>query len=256
MKRLAFTICLNAAHHLLHNNYADYLLTDVLDYWVISEGAVMSGSSPYCIGDNSEYQINGRSIDTTNEILDGLKARFPDKLTILRRAGLWSSKTEMVNAALDAICEKYPEGWLWQIDADEQWTLSDMQCNEQYLLNNNARIGDAKFYQYVGKDIIAIGDNWGGNSMSRLWNWHGEKCITHEPPVMDIHGKTVLMPQKFHHYSYVHDCDVKFKSNWYGYGDEFYERWKTLQTQTEFPRPLSELFTGWEGVGGRIVKIG
>ncbi len=60
MKRLCFTIALNAERHLLYNNYANYLANNVLDYWVICEGAVKNNSSKHCPGNNDKYHVKRR----------------------------------------------------------------------------------------------------------------------------------------------------------------------------------------------------
>lgn len=255
MKRLSFTIALNAERHLLFNNYANYLANDVLDYWVIAEGAVKNNSSKHCPGNNDKYHVNGRSIDKTNLILDTLERKYPDKVKIIRKEGLWDSKDEMVNTAIDTIKLKYNSGWLYGIDVDEVWKLEDMIENENFLLLNNAKTGESRFYQYVGKDIIAVGPNWGDNTCIRLWNWNGERFLSHAPSILENEGKKIIMPKKFHHYSYVYEDEVLFKSIYYGYGDDFFNRWKKLQTQTEFPRLLSELFTGQQAENGIIKKI-
>lgn len=247
MNRIAFTICLNSAKHLLRNGYYDYLLSDVLDYLVVCEGAVKSGSSPYCVGDNSNYHMLGRSIDSTNDVLDLLRKKYPDKIFVIRSSGIWQSKTAMCNEALLHLKTKFKKAFLWQIDADEQWTKSAMKANENALLKSGAKVGAVKFNQFVGKNIIAVGEYWGGNTLQRLWIWDGDLFITHEPPVIENEGLPILLPEKFNHYSYVEIEDVRFKSNWYGYGYGFFERWEKLQTQTEFPRPLAELFPQYDG---------
>lgn len=249
MKRIGFTIILNGEKHLLHNNYAEYLLDECLDYWVVIEGASKpGGSTSWCIGDISKYHKDGHSIDATLDILESLKMSHLDKMFYGWNYGLWNSKDEMVNFGIKMLLDNgINSGWLWQIDIDEQWTKEDMEFNEQYMLYNSATHGDAKFYQYVGKDIYAEGPHWGGNTMTRLWNWTGEFFNSHEPPVLGKAGYTVVLPKKYHHYSYYHEEDVKFKSQFYNYGEDFFNRWEILQKQTEFPRPLGELFPGVVG---------
>lgn len=257
MKRLAFTIIFNGEHHLLHNNYAEYLLNDVLDYWVIVEGSCHStGSTSWCRGSNEQYHVHGHSTDETLCIINDLQKKYPNKCSVVLRDGPWSNKDEMVNAAIKELKNHYNRGMLHQIDIDEQWIKSDMIENESFLLSHGAKSGDCNFNQFIGKDIIAVGTNWGGNTITRLWDWNGEYFSSHEPPRLYGNNEPfVLLPKKYHHYSYVFEKDVRFKCDWYGYGDDFFERWKVLQTQTEFPRPLSELFPGWEGVDGIIKRI-
>ena len=256
--RLAFTIILNGEQHLLHNGYAEYLLENCLDFWSITEGACHStGSTTWCKGDNSKYHENGHSIDDTRKILEDLKKKYPDKLNIKYNVDnfLWDNKDRMVNAAIDGLKNNgYKKGFLWQIDIDEQWTVEDMEyCEAQ--LGETYKMGQIKFNQYVGKDIVAKGPNWGDNWQNRLWNWNGETFDRHEPPVLNGgNGKTIQINKACEHYSYYFEDDVRFKADWYGYGDLFFQKWKKLQSETEFPQPLSRLFSGYESENGKIIK--
>jgi len=254
--RIGFTIVLNGKHHLVHNNYAEYLLKDCLDYWVVIEGATKSGgSTSWCTGDNSKYHKNGSSIDGTIEYLLKLKEEYPNLIVVLANK-IFSSKDEMVNVAINEIKKITDKCLLIQIDVDEQWTKGDLQENENILLAEKAKMGQIKFNHYVGKGIIAKGPNWGDNWQNRLWNWNGEYFDSHEPPALrGGNGKVIQINKACEHYSYYFEDDVRFKADWYGYGEGFFQRWKKLQTETEFPQPLSYLFGGYEGENGKIIKI-
>jgi hypothetical protein len=248
--RIGFTIILNGEIHLIHNNYADYLMSNVFDYWVVVEGACEStGSTRWCTGDNSKYHSNGNSIDGTIHILKKLKSKYGNKFDyLIAENGKWISKDEMVNVAIDMLRKKYTDALLWEVDIDEQWKIEDMIINEKHLLDNKGKTGKVRFYQYVGYDIIAVGPKWGGNTMNRLWDWKGEYFETHEPPILKGgNGVTIELPKKYHHYSYYFEDDVKFKSEWYGYGVEFFKRWKVIQETLKFPIPLSSLFPHFDG---------
>lgn len=256
--RVGFTIILNGEMHLMHNDYADYLASKVFDYWVVVEGACESkGSTRWCSGDNSKYHNNGNSIDNTINILKKLKSKYGDKFDYKIADGVkWESKDVMVNVAIDMIKHKYNEALLWEVDIDEQWKLDDIIENENYLLDNNAKTGLVRFYHYIGYDLIAVGPNWGGNTMNRLWDWKGEYFATHEPPVLfGGNGLEIELPKKHNHYSYYFEDDVKFKAEWYGYDKNFFQRWKNIQEIKNFPISLSFLFPGYEGLGGKIYKI-
>lgn len=257
--RIAFTIILNGEHHLKHNKYALYL-RDILDYWVIVEGATKSGgSTKWCKEMPSKYHDNGHSVDDTVEILQNLES---DKVRLVFKNGLWDSKDQMVNAALDEIIKipevkKSKDKFLWEIDIDEQWTRKNMALAEATLYERGATCGEFLSNFYVGKDLIAKGE-WGEGKLlpyRRLWIWNGEKFKTHEPPQLDREEIITLLPQRFNHYAYYFEQDVKFKNDWYSGHEYIHERWAKIQKRNVFPCKISELITGkWGETDTVIVK--
>ena len=255
--RIGFTIIFNGLHHLQHNNYVNYLLNEVLDYWIIVEGASGSeGSTKWCKGDNSEFHKNGSSIDGTAQFLIQLQQKNPNLILVFPKNGKsWNSKDEMVNEAIKEIKKITHSCILWEIDVDEQWNLQDIIENENYLKDNNAKTGLAKFNQYVGKNLIAVGPNWGGNTMARLWNWKGETFEKHEPPTLvGGNGKEIILPKIYQHYSYYFPQDVEFKSKWYYNDINIFNNWKKLQNEKVFPQQL-EYFMGDRYKGSEIKRI-
>ena len=64
----------------------------------------------------------------------------------------------------------------------------------------------------------------------RLWDWSGELFKTHEPPSLDgKNGPGLLLPQRFNHYAYYFEEDVKFKEIYYGGYEGLLERWNKVQ---------------------------
>ena len=247
--RIGFSIVLNGEKHLLHNNYAEYLLENCLDFWVVVEGAAKpGGSTSWCTGDISKYNNQGHSTDNTREILDNLAKKYPNKFFywINANGAYWSSKDEMVNAAINGLKDhNFNSGWLYQIDVDEQWTLEGMKLCEEQMMYHNADTMLVYFNQFVSKDLIARGPLWGTNGQYRLFDWHGQYFQTHEPSVLvGGTGKVIGSTYKFDHFSYVFEDDVAFKAAYYNYGPDMLERWKKLQTMDRsiFPQPLSILF--------------
>jgi len=231
MARVAFTICLNAAHHLKHNDYVRKLLPH-MDCWVFVEGAAESnGSTTWCKSIGDQWQKDGLSVDGTVEFLDSLLEH--ENVCVVKHSGFWKSKDEMVNSALACLSVRVKTpAMLWEIDADEQWTIEGIVAAETELVVQDAKTGTFLANHYVGKNLIARGE-WGEGKKQpyrRLWLWNDERFKTHEPPELEGgNGKTVLLPQRFNHYAYYFEQDVKFKDEWYGGHEGLYKRWLELQ---------------------------
>jgi len=99
-------------------------------------------------------QRQGRSIDGTSQYIDELVEKFPGKVTIYRKppGQIWDGKREMVNAPLATIGD---ECLLWQIDADELWTASQLAAGRQLFLDHPGKT--AAYYWcwfFVGPDRV------------------------------------------------------------------------------------------------------
>ena len=247
MPRAAFTIVLNGLHHFKHNDYANYVLNN-FDYWVVVEGAAMNtGSTRWCSRMPDEYHKNGRSIDGTLDYLSELKNKYKN-LHMVIGTGLWLNKDHQVNAGINELKKHTNEAMLWEIDADEQWNITQIEAAERALIAANAKSGWLWANHYVGHNLVCRGE-WGDGPHRRLWKWHGELFEKHEPPVLMGGGEPhIILPQRFEHYAYYFECDVKFKDKWYGGHQGIYDRWLSLQKETVFPQPISRLF-GDQGYG-------
>ena len=156
MKRVAFTIILNGLHHLKHNDYYKFMI-DNFDLWVIAEGAVESrGSTSWCKKMPDNLHKNGRSVDGTLEFLTELSDN--PKVEVIICEGLWTSKDEQVNAAIEVIKEKTNNSFLWQIDCDEQWSLENIELAEKTLLDNNLNSAAFPAHSWLGQKIVAKGE--------------------------------------------------------------------------------------------------
>lgn len=228
--RIAFTILLNGLNHLKHNNYYQTMI-DNFDLWVIVEGiADNNGSTSWCRSIDDKFHINYLSNDGTTEFLDKLNS---PKVKIIRNNNkAWKSKDDQVNAAILYIKTLTSSCYLWQVDIDEQWTNEQLTTAENQLTENQGKTGCFYCNFYVGRNQIVIGD-WGEGKIEpyrRLWNWNGEEFITHEPPKLKgKNGPGLLLPQKFNHFSYYFEDDVKFKEKYYGNYDGIYLRWLNVQ---------------------------
>lgn len=248
--RIGFTIIFNGLHHLKHKDYAEKLV-GMFDKWIIVEGAAgNSGSTSWCKTISTRYQNNGNSVDGTVDYLKRLKAKYPDKITLILANGIWKSKDEMVNRAIRET--DYYNVFLWQIDIDEQWTRGMLASAERNLISCNGNTGMFHCEYYVGKNLLARGE-WGEGKLlpyRRLWRWRGQPFKSHEPPVLKGgNGKEVLLSQRFSHYAYCFDQDVRFKNEYYGNHEGIYDRWKKLQNEKIFPQPISRLLT--KGIWGK-----
>ncbi len=265
MKRVAFTIILNGLHHLKHNDYAEYLAKH-LDLWIIVEGASKNqGSTAWCKEINERWHNGGHSVDGTVDYLrtfpyHNVKIVYKENISD-NRFGWWNNKDEMVNAAIFVFrgCEQFNPCYLWEIDCDEQWTVEQMAEAEHMLDGQQAKTGTFLCNYYVGPDLLAKGE-WGEGlklPYRRLWKWEGEYFKSHEPPELEGgNGKTILLPQRFNHYAYYFERDVRFKDAWYGGHEGIYERWKKLQKETVFPQPISRLIMGpWGKTETKIVRV-
>lgn len=230
MKRVAFTILLNGFNHLKHNNYYD-VIAGVFNEWVIVEGVSLPrGSTSWCREIDRKFHKNFLSKDGTTEFLDNNPR---NNVTIIRRSNEpWDSKDAQVNAAILEIKKKYNECMLWQIDIDEQWTEDQIQQAENDLNRHGGKTGCFLCNYFVGKKQQVFGD-WGEGNVEkyrRLWRWRGEFFKSHEPPVLNgKNGPGFLLSQRFNHYAYYFEDDIKFKEEFYGY-KKLYERWKEIQS--------------------------
>jgi hypothetical protein len=250
--RIGLTIVLNGLHHMMHNNYAEFILNN-FDYWVVVEGASKSvGSTYWCNKMPDEYHNNGNSVDGTVEYLLSLKEKYKNLICVTANR-MWNGKDEMVNVGISEIKKITNECFLWAMDIDSQWTLDQIELSEKELVQNNGKTGAFKYNHYVGKNLISIG-YWGGGNYFGLFDWKGEEIEKHEPTTLKGgNEKIVQMSEKFQHYGFYFEKDVLFKDKWYSGHSGIYENWLKLQKETVFPQPTSYLFPQY--LSSTIIKI-
>lgn len=253
MNRVAFTIIFNGLHHLKHNDYYKFIL-DNFDHWVIAEGAVQSnGSTSWCKTMPLWCHDNGRSIDGTLKFLEDL-SKTNSNLSLITKNGFWNSKDEQVNGCITELKKYYDNGYLWQIDCDEQWSLENLERAETLLEQENLKTACFPARSWLGKNLLAKGE-WGEcirDGYRRLWKWQGEQFQTHEPPLLDgINDPMKMLPIYFDHYNYYFEKDVAFKDIWYSGHEGILENWKMLQTLPKevFPLDIKNFFShGWNAM--------
>ncbi|REJ84533.1 MAG: hypothetical protein DWQ44_08965 [Bacteroidetes bacterium] len=258
MKRIAFTIMYNAAHHLRHCDFALKMIS-MFDHWIIAEGfAGNKGSTSWC----NELNCPIRSIDDTINLI-GDYADKQSECVRLVSPRKWESKDEMVNACID-IARDIIDGqdcFLWQVDADEHWTDDQLSRSEKSIIASCADTGMFLCNYFIGENLIVRGQ-WGEGLMTpyrRLWHWKGQRFASHEPPILSGgNGKEMLLQERFDHYAYFFEHDVKFKAMYYSGHEHVYRNWKKIQSgSVKFPAPISTLFSGkmFSSTKSRIYQI-
>jgi predicted O-linked N-acetylglucosamine transferase (SPINDLY family)/glycosyltransferase involved in cell wall biosynthesis len=216
----------------------------------------------------SDMHCNGFSKDGTTEYLDSLAQRYPGQITLYRKPSgqFWDGKREMVNAPLTNISE---ECLLWQIDADELWTATQICKARQMFVNAPER--NAAYYWchfFVGERLVVSSHNCysqnPGSEWSRTWRYRpGQIWATHEPPKLTevagqadcpfLHHETEAEGLVFQHYAYATLEQLQFKRDYYGYQDAV-EGWMRLQVQSSYPVALANFFS-WVQDGTMIDTV-
>jgi glycosyltransferase involved in cell wall biosynthesis len=266
-----FTIILNGMPYVqYHINIFKQLKIEW--HWHIIEGvADLNHDTGWSIQNGGKISDNfhrdGFSIDGTTEYLDDLKLLYPDNITIHRKPKdiFWDGKREMVNQPLLHINR---ECLLWQIDADELWTLKQVETVHQLFSANPAKM--AAFYwcwYFVGEDKVISTRNCYAQNPQQEWlrTWRytpGCMWIAHEPPQLyrpsgngewqDVasinsftHDETENAGLVFQHFAYATKEQLAFKESYYGYSYAI-ESWEKLQETKKFPVLLSSYFD-WVG---------
>lgn len=209
----------------------------MFDYWIIIEGhAKNGGSTEWC----NDLTLPVNSTDGTCEYLSKLMDEHK-KVFYVQAKNYWRSKDEQVNMAISIVRDITSKCYLWQVDADEHWTLDDLKTAEHRLSLSGYKQGDVQFNHYVGEDRIAVGE-WGSGFVTRLFIWSGEKFKTHEPPRLRGHVMSYSLEGiKFDHYSYYFAKDIILKEPYYGYKG-LLDNWLTLQKSEKESEPITSLF--------------
>ena len=252
-------IVLNGKHHLIHKNYMENLLINMVDHLVIVEGAVNAsiGSAAWTGQIPTTFQNNGRSIDGTVEYLKDMDLKY-ENLHVIIGDGFWTGKDQMVNVAIDKIKEITNDCFLWEIDSDEHWTKWKMDEIESEMVAESADCVEVMLHQMMGHRLQAYGQYWGGNTCFRLWNWKGQRYKMHAPPILEGgNGKVINVHQRFVHYSYHFANDVKFKGDWYYKDLNVFPNWKNMQRyeNDKFPVPLGDVLARYKKYDTFIYKI-
>jgi glycosyltransferase involved in cell wall biosynthesis len=208
----------------------------------------------------------GRSIDGTSEYIDKIARIYPENVTVYRKPEgvFWDGKREMVNEPL--IASIHEECLLWQVDADELWTVEQICNARQMFLDNPEKT--AAFYwcwYFLGENLVISSRNCYAQNPQQEWlrTWRfkpGAVWAAHEPPTLVeplpngewrnvasvnpwLHEETEERGLVFQHFAYVIPEQLKFKEQYYGYTNALLQ-WIALQQQTKFPVLLRQ-YLGW-----------
>lgn len=235
--RVAFTIVYEGLHHLKHNDFA-VKMAQMFDHWIVVEGySLPYGSTKWC----NKLDIPAVSQDGTVEYMTELSKMFPN-VYFYSKGDYFNGKDEQVNAAVHILKQLTNSCYLWEVDADEQWNLTDIIRAE--AISDQSQFKGFGFLcnHYVGKGLVAKGD-WGSGYFNRLWKWTGQFFKSHEPPMLQGQvGVGKIDDVRFEHYSYYFEKDVIFKSLSYKDHHNVHQGWKSIQKSNEFPIHISALF--------------
>ncbi|WP_198372940.1 glycosyltransferase family 4 protein, partial [Roseomonas rosulenta] len=210
-----------------------------------------------------EIHAEGRSNDGTSEYLDDLARRFPGQVTIHRKppGEFWDGKREMVNAPLPHITE---ECLLWQVDADELWTVDQVcRMRSRFIADPSRSAAWYWCWYFVAPDkVVSTRNNYAQNpsyEWLRTWRFRpGDSWAAHEPPTLvrarpggeepvDVatlgpftQDETEAEGAVFQHFAYVTEAQARFKETYYGYAGAV-AQWRGLQA-TRGPGFLADHF--------------
>ncbi len=251
-----FTIVLNGEPFIRHH-IEEFRKLPFKWHWHIIEGVAdlvkdTAWSLPGGGRITAELHQEGLSNDGTSEYLNELARKYPQNVTIYRKAEgkFWEGKLEMVDAPLENIKERC---LLWQIDSDELWTAEQIAKTRELFIAHPEKTS-AYFhcwYFVAPRKYVSSMNTWATYPEDWLRCWRflpGMKWQSHEPPaLMDSQGRntgklnplardeTKSLGLTFQHFAYVTEAQVRFKEIYYGYNDAV-EHWKRL---CEAPGPVN-----------------
>jgi glycosyltransferase involved in cell wall biosynthesis len=191
----------------------------------------------------------GLSVDGTTAYLDEVAAEEPERVSIYRkrRGSFWDGKQEMVSAPLPNVRE---ECLLWEVDADELWTVAQIRSMHQLFHEQPERTAAYYWCHFfpAPEAVIATRYNYAADpaiEWLRTWRYRpGDWWHAHEPPILlrrrrfghfelgkkhpFLHDETENAGAVFQHFAYVTEEQLRFKETYYGYGGAV-ERWRELR---------------------------
>lgn len=226
---------------------SDYVLQQCLDqiYPFVDQILITEGPVKF-------WQDKGKttSMDNTNFILDNYND-YDHKITLIH--GQFEEKTEECNSYIPYIREDIE--YLWQIDADEIYTIENiLKIKEMLLVERPTSVGVRSCTFYGGFDSHLTGFEQKNDNFLRIFKFmKGVYWKTHRPPTIEypvsIETKHISSDELFHkwniqmhHYSYVFPTQVKYKMDYYAnylnrdgiipnYYNDVYLKWVTGTVQ-------------------------
>ena len=258
-----FTIVLNGEPFIRHHIEVFNRLPFEWHWHIIEGVAELKHDTAWSVAQggriSDEIHARGRSLDGTSEYLDELARAYPGRVSLYRKplGQFWDGKLEMVNAPLDHVQDG---ALLWQVDADELWSASQIvRMREMFLAEPDRTAAYFWCTYFVSPELVTTGRNCYGNQGRYEWlrvfrYRSGCRWTAHEPPVLcnaqgeDLarirpftHAETEARGLVFQHFAYAVEAQLAFKEVYYGYRKAV-EGWRRLQGRTVFPVPLREFF--------------
>ncbi len=184
------------------------------------------------------FHIDGLSVDGTTGYLDAIATAAPDLVSVYRKQDgrVWKGKREMVSAPLARIQE---ECLLWQVDADELWTVGQITAMHRMFMAEPDRTAAYYWCDYFPAQsaVVSTRYNYAADpSIEWLRTWRfrpGDRWATHEPPMLVrprffgsinlaavnpfSHDETEGVGAVFQHFAYASEEQVRFKESYYGH---------------------------------------
>ena len=224
--------------------------------WHIVEGvAANKHCTQWCEKIDPRYSLDG-----TTEFIDSLAHH--KRVRVYRKLE-WDGKIEMVN---EPLFNATGTGLVWQMDSDEIWQPWQIeQMVGMFEADQSRTHAQFECRYFFGPDIVITSPNTYGNRFDfewfRVWRWrHGQRFITHEPPIMSgAVGKAFSVDETtraglvFDHYAYATEEQVRFKETYYGYKGAV-RAWQRLQENDRWPVKLAE-FIPWVKDDAAVNKL-
>lgn len=262
-----FTIVLNGEPFIRHHLEVLKQLSFRWHWHVVEGAAALMHDSAWSTASGGsipeDQHRHGLSVDGTSAYLDQIASLNPGQVSIYRPPGgrMWEGKIEMVSEPLKHIFE---DGVLWEIDADELWTVEQLEEGRKMFLEHPEKSA-AKFWcdYFVGEKLVISSRRCYGQNPAqewlRAWSYQpGMKWETHAPPVLsrrnidgtwtDVasgnifsHAETESRGLVFQHFAYATGAQAAFKEHYYGYAGAL-EAWQRLQDTQQTPVLLRDYF--------------
>jgi glycosyltransferase involved in cell wall biosynthesis len=246
-------------------------------HWHIVEGVAdlkhdPGGSATMGGTVSDEIHRHGLSHDGTTEYIDELGRLYPDRITIYRKPEgvFWNGKLEMLNAPLPNI---QAECLLWQVDADELWTLKQLETGRQLFISCPSKT--AAFYwcwYFVGENLLIGTRNYNTKNFQQeclrtwrfkpgsFWTAQTKPILVQYSPDRECSSLADIDPFRsqeteklglvFQHFAWVTRSQVVFKERYYGH-ENTVSQWEKLQVTTKFPVFLRDYFN-WVRDGTQV----
>ncbi len=193
----------------------------------------------------------------TSTYLDELVQQFQGQVTVHRKAQgcFWNGKIEM---ALEPIKHIFEDGVLWQINADELWTVEQIEEGRRMFLRSPERTA-AYFWchSFVGEKLVVTARI--GQGELRAWSFRpGMRWLDQEIPVLAerlandswrdvVQGfvfdamNTEGLGLTFQRFAFVIENQVAIKQRNHAM-EGVVDAWKQLQGEHLLPSPLRDYF--------------